>query len=73
MSKNEIKSENLFVDSVVILIKNLLIDNPNYKNGYYYNNDRTIFDLIEDTKERSKYILQKIDEMKHLVLDVENN
>jgi len=61
--------EDIFLQNIKSLINNLLIDNPNYKNDYYFKDSNTMgtFDLIKDTKERAKYILERIDEIDHLV------
>jgi len=63
--RRDIEPEDIFLDSVKSMIKNMLIENPNYKTDYYYKDNGG--DLLEDTKERAKYILAKIDEWEHLV------
>ena len=60
-----IKTEKVFYDAITSLIKNLLINNPNYNNGYY--NDKTILDFKLETIERSNHILTKLKEIKHLI------
>ena len=65
---SKIKSpEQIFYDDITKLIKNLLVENPNYTNGYYHKDGRNIFNLYTDTKERAKYILEKMDDWKHLI------
>jgi len=63
--KKETVPEQLFYDRISTLINNLLIDNINYKTGYYYNRGRG--KLMEDTIERATYILHEMDEIKHLI------
>ncbi|MFA5395441.1 MAG: hypothetical protein WC346_05405 [Methanogenium sp.] len=57
--------EKVFYDHIFSLIKNLLIDNINYKTCYY--SDKSVYDLKEDTKERSNYILAEMEKTKHLI------
>lgn len=59
------KPEDIFLDDITKLIKNFFIDNVNYNNGYY--NNKSNYDVINDTKERAKYILDRIERIKHLV------
>ncbi len=71
MSKKTTTPEDVFLKDIKDLVRNLLIDNPNYDNGHYYK-DTTVFNtiqLIKDTKERAKYILERIDALEHLVKD----
>ena len=72
----DIKPEQVFLNRINKLVKNLLIDNPNYTNRYYYQ-DRGLFggihELINDTKERAGYILREIDAVKHLIGLEEDN
>ena len=51
------------------MINNFFIDNPNYTNDYYFNESDTMntLKLIRDTKDRARYILNRIDEIEHLV------
>lgn len=59
--------EQIFLRDVKTLIKNLLIDNPNYSNGYYQREGWDRPNLLKDTKERAQYILDRIDQTSHLV------
>lgn len=73
MSRNLSKSEDVFLNDIKKLIKNLLIDNPNYETDYYHKKDGFgchINNLLTDTKERAKYILTRISETEHLVKDI---
>jgi hypothetical protein len=52
-----ISREEVFLEHITKLIRNLLIDNPNYKGNYY--SKMYWLDIIKDTKERANYILEK--------------
>jgi len=67
MRTNKPSPEEVFYNSLYNLIHNLLIANPNYENGYHYNG--TVGDLIRETKERASYILGRMEETKHLIID----
>lgn len=70
------KPEEVFVEHVKKMINNLLIDNPNYRNNYYYRDSSHIWDywkLLDDTKERARYILEEIEKTRHLVEEIEEN
>ncbi len=60
--------EEIFLNGIKTLLKNLLITNVNYTNGHYPYSCSTIR-MIADTKERAGYILERIEETEHLVLD----
>lgn len=66
---SRLSPEEIFLKDIKSLINNLLIDNPNYKNDYYFKGSYTmnILKLIKDTKNRAKYILERIDDIEHLV------
>jgi len=65
---NRPSPEDVFLNDVRTLITNLLIDNPNYKNGYYVKDGYSSFStLLEDTKERANYILERISQIEHLI------
>ena len=59
----------LVMDSKKIerMIKDLLIENPNYKDGYYFN--KGSFDVITDVKERANYILNEIKKIETVPLN----
>lgn len=57
--------EKLFINRISTLIRNLLINNPNYEGKY--GAERSKFDLLQDTKERANYILEEIENTKHLI------
>lgn len=63
--------QQLFLDTIKNLIKNLLVENINYKNNYYFDASGRYdyYKFREDTINRAKYILNRIDEMEHLVKD----
>ncbi len=67
--KNRPTPEEIFLNDVRSLIKNLLIDNPNYKGDYYFQESDIMntLKLMKDTKERAAYILERIDRIEHLV------
>lgn len=76
LNTNRIKKlpppEQIFLDRIKSLIKNLLIDNHNYNTPYYhskYNSGMDYYKLLEDTKERANYILEEIDRIDHLIKD----
>ena len=62
-------NEIIFYDKLKTLITNLLISNKNYTNGYYSNHswDHDVHGLVRDTQERARYILNTMDEIKHLI------
>ena len=66
------KPEDVFNSRIKLLITNLIINNPNYENDYYYNKKDHVWRfegdrLIQDTKERGNYIIDEIDKMWHLI------
>lgn len=64
------KPEQLFLKEIKTLINNLLIENPNYKNNYYFQESdaSNTLKLLKDTKERASYVLERIKQIEHLVL-----
>ena len=56
-----------FIEHIKTLIKNLLINNVNYTNRYYYKLNFAIDELIKDTKERGRWVLEQIEQTKHLI------
>jgi len=67
--RSRLSPEDIFLKDIKSLINNLLIDNPNYKNDYYFKESDTMntLKLIKDTKDRAEYILERIDKIDHLV------
>jgi hypothetical protein len=68
MPRKSPEPEDVFLAHIKSLIRNLLIDNVNYTNSYYWSSGS--FDshkFITDTKKRAEYILEQIDETDHLV------
>jgi len=59
----------VFYNRIEALIKNILVDNINYKNGYY--NEKSLHTFKKDTIERSKFILEEMEDMKHLIVKEE--
>jgi hypothetical protein len=57
----------VYHDRISRLIRNLLIENKNYTNGYYA--DKPVHQFRDDTKERAQYILEEMEGMKHLIID----
>ncbi len=67
--RKEIVLEQVFYDQIKGLINNLLIENINYKTRYYYEDycrNNTV-KVIENTKERARYILEEMEKLKHLI------
>jgi len=60
--------EEIFLDQVNSMVKNFFIDNPNFKSGYYYGDNILKSDIIKDVNSSAKYMLEKIEEMKHLII-----
>lgn len=60
-----IDPEDLFLMNIKTLIFNFFINNINYKNGYY--SGKTTYDVIRDVKDRAQCILDRIDQIDHLV------
>lgn len=70
--KTALRPEDIFYNRIYRLIDNLLIKNKNYDNSFYRGNSMyPTTSLLEDTKERAKYILEEMENMKHLLEDVE--
>jgi hypothetical protein len=65
MKKRGNKPEEVFLDNLQRLVKNLLVDNINYK--HYPKTGQGCLELQRDTKERGKYILSEIEKTKHLL------
>ena len=65
MCRREIIPEQIFYDRIKSLIQNLLVTNPNYDNGYFW--DQSKHDFKSDVIERSTYILEELESMKHLI------
>jgi len=65
--------EQVFLQHIKVLIRNLLINNKNYRNGYYATGfgGHDYIELLNDTKERAKYILDEIEKTEHLLEDKE--
>jgi hypothetical protein len=57
--------ENLFIDSIKSLITNLFVNNNNYDKGYYLDKNSSF--IISDTKDKAKFVLDKIDQLTHLI------
>lgn len=70
--RKPIDPADVFIKEIKTLITNLLITNKNYNGTYYMdNNNRYEFHrLLTDTKERANFILNRIDELDHLVRDL---
>jgi len=60
--------EEIFLDQVNIMIKNMIIDNPNYLSGYYHEKPLGLHDMIMDTRGRGEFMLAEIEKMKHLII-----
>ena len=71
--RTRIKSEQLFYETVKRLIENQLIHDPNFKSdgwerSYYEKNNELHYGLF---LKKAAYILQEIENLKHLILDEE--
>lgn len=71
--RTEIKSEQIFYDTLKRLIKNQLINDPNFKSNtcqqsWYEKNNKLHYGLFV---EKANYILQEIENLKHLILENE--
>lgn len=67
--RKEIIPEQVFYNEIRTLIYNLLINNVNYRGTYYFNDsswDNTR-KVIDDTQDRARFILEKMEEIKHLI------
>ena len=64
-NENRPKPEQVFYSHTATLIKNLFIDNVNYTNGYY--SRLSYFELISQFKEKARYILETMEDEKHLI------
>jgi hypothetical protein len=58
---------DLFFKTVDTLLKNLLIENKNHRNSYYYQTSKDEF--RHDVREEATYIREWIDEHKWMVED----
>lgn len=68
--RKRLKAEEVFYNNLISLIKNTLINDPNFintiqKQSYYEKKGMLHYDLF---KEKAKYILEEIENMKHLIL-----
>jgi hypothetical protein len=59
------KSEEIFYNSLVTLIKNQLINDPNFETYWYERNNKMNYGLF---KSKAEYILQEIENWKHLII-----
>lgn len=65
--RNKYKSsEEIFLDHITSLIQKLLIDNKNYRNGHC--TSMSSWDAIDYIKRNATYILNEIENTKHLIL-----
>lgn len=68
--KRELPPHKVFLEHITALIKNLLINNPNYNNSHYWVNPgggRNFSKLLKETIERAGYLLEEIEKTKHLI------
>jgi len=68
--RKRLKAEEVFYNNLISLIKNTLINDPNFintiqKQSYYEKKGMLHYGLF---KEKAKYILEEIENMKHLIL-----
>ena len=65
--RKRIIPEQVFYNHITTLIKNLLINNPNYNNKHFWNLEK--HELKYETIERAEYILTEMEKTKHLIFD----
>jgi hypothetical protein len=68
--KSTIKPHQVFVDEIKTLINAYFVDNNNYEGGHFFNYggvDAAYRNLVNYNKEYGKYIIDKIESIKHLV------
>lgn len=71
--RKRLKSEEVFYNNLVTLIKNTLINDVNFKGtwsrlSYYDEHNMVNYSLFVD---KANYILEEIEKTKHLILDDE--
>lgn len=59
--------QELFIDNINTLINNFFIDNINWRSGYYYK--MSMSEIKDVIKGQAKYLLEFIDNTRHLVGD----
>lgn len=62
--RKEIVPEQLFVDRILLLVNNLLVENVNFKNN---NGNFKYYQFFIDQKERMCYIRKEVEKTKHLI------
>ena len=68
--RKEIKPEQVFYDDIKKLIINMFTEaNPKIKSSYYWDNNHNFRygEFLVDQKERVKYILERMEQEKHLI------
>lgn len=68
--RKQIKAEEVFYNRITTLIRNQLIEDPNFKGSWgqpsWYERERKLnYNLF---KEKGEYLLEEIENMKHLIL-----
>lgn len=74
MKKPRKKPEVVMAEELERLIKNLLIENPNYINGHYINDGSGVssfYRFKDDTIERGSYILERMKTLTEFLRDDE--
>ena len=64
------KPEEIFYNELKLCIENQLIHDPNFKTYWYENNNKMHYGLF---LEKAKYILERMEGMKHLILEEDEN
>jgi len=59
------KAEEIFYNTLITLIKNQLINDPNFETYWYEKNNMMHYSLF---KSKAEYILQEIENLKHLII-----
>lgn len=68
--RKKVVPEEVFYNDATTLIQNCFIDNPNFKNGYYYNHRVSsdgIRELIRDIQFSAQLLLDRLESEKHLI------
>jgi hypothetical protein len=68
----QLTPESVFLTHITRLVKNLLVEDKNYTNGYYTQRPaaqmhKAVDDLILASKDKGRFILDEIERIKHLI------
>lgn len=73
MARKEVVPERLFLETIEKLIKNLIVEPKNW--GHTQSSyGLTTYDVTREIQKRGRYVLEQMEELKHLInLDENNN